>query len=234
MSDGLTPGQRWIQEQQAAHEVRHQEHMARHEAAVAQNQAFVAQQMGASTGASSAQATAVGTPIFGERSTPNPAKWQQSTDEVVGIVRATRGSTVFANAEVQGNQTKPSPNGEYGGEGDDAVLRFDEDEMRGWIAGCQKLADDMEDLAAQARRELVMTNPKIGEDHIPSARELADKFVAKAEGGGGIEYTNTAVGLLEAHRDHALGMKAMLEQTLAAYVSQEEQNQAAIETIEVD
>ncbi|NLG56602.1 MAG: hypothetical protein GX542_13315 [Rhodococcus sp.] len=111
-------------------------------------------------------------------------------------------------------------------------LLMDPDEMRLYIAGCQELADDMNALEQRARKTLVLEDYGLGDRHIPSAAQLANKFRVKAQGeGGATDDPNTMVGYARANRKAALAFKTMLERSLAAYQGQEEALRADIAVI---
>ncbi|MFZ2173809.1 MAG: hypothetical protein WAW17_07185 [Rhodococcus sp. (in: high G+C Gram-positive bacteria)] len=104
------------------------------------------------------------------------------------------------------------------------------------MQACDKLADDMDVLAGRARVELGVEAFGLGEKHpnLKSAQQLAQKFRSKAIGGDGIDDGNTAVGMFKAHHAYALEMKAMLQQVLDAYNTQESTNTNKINGIGLD
>ncbi|NLG54499.1 MAG: hypothetical protein GX542_02440 [Rhodococcus sp.] len=102
------------------------------------------------------------------------------------------------------------------------TLKANPEALRGWAADLQGAADKFEQAARLTRETLVVQYPGWGENRIPSARALADKFMAKVQGGDGIEDTNTLLGHIEAHKNWALLRKDMLLRCAAAYEGQEE------------
>ncbi|WP_245813969.1 hypothetical protein [Rhodococcus marinonascens] len=115
-------------------------------------------------------------------------------------------------------------------------LELQPDAIERLMKACDKLADDMENLARRARLELGVDEFGLGERHpnLHSAQQLAQKFRSKAIGGSGIDSENTAVGLFTSHRDHALEMKAMLQRVLDAYRAQEASTIGNLEGIGID
>ncbi|NLG56577.1 MAG: hypothetical protein GX542_13180 [Rhodococcus sp.] len=102
------------------------------------------------------------------------------------------------------------------------TLKANPEAMRGWAAELRDVAAEFDDIADLALRTLVVEFPGWGEQRIPSARALADKFMAKVQGGQGIDDANTLVGHLAAHRNWALSRADMLDRCALAYEGQEE------------
>lgn len=113
-------------------------------------------------------------------------------------------------------------------------LKYNESNLLARAATYRKHADDAGALARDVRDTLAIRNPGMGEEHIPSARELADKYYEKAIGGPGIDYQNCLVGNLQAREAWALSMEDMHKRSLAAYQGQEEALYGSISAIGED
>ncbi|MCQ4121673.1 hypothetical protein [Rhodococcus tibetensis] len=100
-------------------------------------------------------------------------------------------------------------------------VEVDRDALLRCIAACDALASDMADLRLRASRELAPDNFGLGETHLLSAAELAERFRATAVGGTGVAEENTAVGVLAAHERYARAMKEAFEAVLARYDEQD-------------
>ncbi|WP_084721722.1 hypothetical protein [Rhodococcus marinonascens] len=100
-------------------------------------------------------------------------------------------------------------------------LNVDPEGLRRCIKMCQDHAENMYELAEQARKDLWIESLGIGEHELESARLLIKKFNDKAVGGGKIAHESSAVGLLFSHQRYALDMKATFEAVLRRYEEQE-------------